>query len=215
VIDTTKRVQTVPLRSIGRPVVSTEWRASLPVLQAAGVTLRELRLTDAAALLRVLSTGEVSRFISPPPTTVAGFERFIEWTHRERAAGRYVCFGIVPNGVDQAVGLFQVRQLNSSFETAEWGFALGSSFWGTGVFVESARAVIAFAFDTVGTQRLEARSCVQNVRGNGALRKIGATREGVLRKSFLRNGEFHDQVLWSLVASEWREWMTPSSAISH
>ena len=91
---------------------ATDWRASLPVMQAQGVTLRELRLSDAAALLAFLSTEEVSRFISPPPTSIAGFERFIEWTQRERAAGKYVCFGVVPDGFDQAVGLFQVRQLN-------------------------------------------------------------------------------------------------------
>jgi len=82
---------------------ATSWRAAVPVLQVKGVTLRELRLSDAPSLLAFLTTEEVTRFISPPPTTVAGFERFIEWTHRERAAGHYVCFGIVPDGYDQAV----------------------------------------------------------------------------------------------------------------
>lgn len=186
---------------------ATNWRAALPVLQARGVTLRELRLSDAPSLLAFLTTDEVTRFISPPPTTIAGFERFIEWTHRERAAGHYVCFGIVPEGYDQAVGLFQVRQLNASFQTAEWGFAMGPNFWGTGVFIESARAVVAFTFGTIGAERLEARSCVQNGRGNGALQKLGATREGVLRQSFLRNGEYHDQVLWAIVGADWHEWM--------
>ena len=186
---------------------ATNWRAALPVLQARGVTLRELRLSDAPSLLAFLTTDEVTRFISPPPTTIAGFERFIEWTHRERAAGHYVCFGIVPEGYDQAVGLFQVRQLNASFQTAEWGFAMGPNFWGTGVFIESARAVVAFTFATIGAERLEARSCVQNGRGNGALQKLGATREGVLRQSFLRNGEYHDQVLWAIVGADWHEWM--------
>lgn len=186
---------------------STNWRAALPVLQAKGVTLRELRLADAPSLLAFLTTEEVTRFISPPPTTIAGFERFIEWTHRERAAGHYVCFGIVPDGYDQAVGIFQVRQLNGSFHTAEWGFAMGSSFWGTGIFIESARVVVEFTFGAIGAERLEARSCVQNGRGNGALQKLGAMREGVLRQSFLRNGEYHDQVLWSIVGADWREWM--------
>ena len=50
-----------------------------------------------------------------------GFERFIEWTSREQAAGRYVCFGIVPRGCDQVVGIIQVRQLDPTFATAEWG----------------------------------------------------------------------------------------------
>jgi RimJ/RimL family protein N-acetyltransferase len=201
--------------SLEPPVVTSNWRASLPVLQAKGVTLRELRLSDAPSLLAFLTTEEVTRFISPPPTTIAGFERFIEWTNRERAAGHYVCFGIVPAGYDQAVGLFQVRQLNPSFQTAEWGFAMGSSFWGTGIFVESARAVIAFTFNTIGSDRLEARSCVQNGRGNGALQKLGASREGVLHKSFLRDGEYHDQVLWSIVESDWREWMRTDAPVTH
>ncbi len=214
-IHTTTGLQSLtPTARPDEQTASTDWRTSLPVLQANGVTLRELRLSDAASLLAFLSTEEVSRFISPPPTTIAGFERFIEWTHRERAAGTYVCFGIVPNGLEQSVGLFQVRELNASFDVAEWGFAMGSNFWGTGLFIESARAVIAFTFDTIGARRLEARSSVRNGRGNGALQKVGAMREGVLRKSFLRNGEYHDQVLWALVASEWRQWNEPPASVT-
>ena len=205
-----------PGRAAGKePVAVPTWRASLPVLKGNGVTLRELRLSDAPSLLAFLNTEEVTRFISPPPTTVAGFERFIEWTHRERADGHYVCFGIVPDGYDQAVGIFQVRQLNASFQTAEWGFAMGSSFWGSGIFIESARAVVTFTFNIIGADRLEARSCVQNGRGNGALQKLGATREGVLRQSFLRNAEYHDQVLWAVVAADWRNWPTTGGSQPH
>jgi ribosomal-protein-alanine N-acetyltransferase len=195
--------------------LDADWRLALPMLHGRDVTLRELRLSDAAALLAFLSTEEVSRFISPPPTSIAGFERFIEWARRERADGKYVCFGIVPAGFNQAVGLLQVRQLNGSFETAEWGFALGSSFWGTGLFVESARALLAFVFNSMGTERLEARSSVQNGRGNGALQKLGALREAVLRRAFLRDGVYHDQILWSIVASDWREWMQAAVPVAH
>jgi ribosomal-protein-alanine N-acetyltransferase len=185
-------------------VTSSDWRQALPVLTGARVTLRDLRLTDAASLLAMLSTEEVTRFISPPPTTIEGFERFIAWAHRERAAGQYVCFAVVVEGTDTAVGLFQIRQLEPGWGTAEWGFALGSPYWGTGVFADAAPLVVDFAFDTVGVHRLEARAAVRNGRGNGALRKIGAVQEGVLRKSFLRNGEYLDQVLWTIVDEDWR-----------
>ncbi len=185
-------------------VTTSDWRQSLPVLTGTLATLRELRLSDAASLLTMLSTDEVSRFISPPPTTVEGFERFIAWTHRERAAGHYICFAVVPHGMDSAIGIFQVRQLDPGFTTAEWGFALGSSFWGTGLFQDGAALVVDFTFDVVGVRRLEARAAVANGRGNGALRKIGAAQEGVLRKSFLRNGEYLDQILWTLLDDDWR-----------
>ena len=183
--------------------VETNWRHALPVLTSAGVTLRELELSDAPALLAMLTTEEVSRFISPPPTTIEGFERFITWTRQQRAAGSYICFAVVPTGMSTAIGLFQVRSLSSDFSTAEWGFALGSAFWGTGAFSKGARLVVEFAFDTVGIHRLEARASVENGRGNGALRKLGAVQEGLLRRAFLKNGRYHDQVLWSLIDSDW------------
>jgi ribosomal-protein-alanine N-acetyltransferase len=180
-----------------------QWRKGLPTLDCDGFTLRELRSSDATSLLALLTTEEVTRFISPPPKTVEGFERFIAWTRNEREAGRYVCFAIVPDGYDTAVGLFQVRQLDSSFGTAEWGFALASEFWGSGLFMTGAEAVLEFSFETLGVHRLEARAAVLNGRGNGALRKLGAIREGVLRKSFLRGGTYIDQALWSIVDDDW------------
>jgi RimJ/RimL family protein N-acetyltransferase len=181
-----------------------DWRQALPLLSSSRVTLRELRTSDAVALLELMTTDEVARFISPPPTTVEGFERFIAWAQRERAAGRYICFAVVPEGMDTAIGIFQVRQLDPTFTTAEWGFAIGQAFWGTGVFMAAARLTIEFAFETVGAHRLEARAAVANARGNAALAKLGAVKEAILRRSFLRNGQYYDQALWSIVREDWR-----------
>jgi ribosomal-protein-alanine N-acetyltransferase len=185
--------------------VSTNWREALPVLAGRLVTLRELELSDAPSLLALLTTAEVARFISPPPTSLDGFERFIAWAKRERERGTYVCFAVVPHGMTTAVGLFQVREIEAGFATAEWGFALGSAFWGTGVFMDGAELAVDFAFDVIGTSRLEARAAVANGRGNGALRKLGAVQEAVLRRSFMCQGTYIDQVLWSIVQGEWRQ----------
>jgi len=185
-------------------VVTTDWRTGLPVLTGSRVTLREMRVSDAPSLFAMLTTEEVARFISPPPTTVEGFERFITWANRERAAGTYACFAIVPHGMDTAIGIFQVRQIEPGWGTAEWGFAIGSPFWGTGAFADGAQLVLDFAFDTIGVHRLEARAAVQNARGNAALRKVSAVQEGILRRSFLRNGQYLDQALWSILDEDWQ-----------
>jgi RimJ/RimL family protein N-acetyltransferase len=185
--------------------ISGNWREALPVLTGKTVTLRELEVTDAPALFAMLTTEEVSRFISPPPSTIEGFERFIIWARGEREAGRYACFAVVPHGMDTAVGLFQVRQLEPDFATAEWGFALGSAYWGKGMFIDGGEMVVDFAIEALGVRRLEARAAVANGRGNGALRKLGAVQEGVLRRSFYKNGQHLDQMLWSILSEEWCE----------
>jgi RimJ/RimL family protein N-acetyltransferase len=190
-------------RTVPAAALPSDWRTGLPVLTGSQVVLRELRASDAATLFALLTTEDVARFISPPPASVDGFERFIAWTLRQRAVGSYVCYAMTLPASDTAVGIFQVRQLDPSFATAEWGFALGAAFWGTGLFPEGATLLLDLAFTTLGVHRLEARAAVQNGRGNGALRKLGAVPEGLLRKSFLCRGAFLDQVLYALLDEDW------------
>ena len=209
-----------PKRTIDPVVttITTDWREGLPVLTGSMVTLRELRPSDAASLCALLTTEEVSRFISPPPTTVEGFERFIAWTARQRKAGAYACFAVTVDSTDTAIGIFQLRELEPGFGTAEWGFAIGSAYWGTGVFQDGAELMITFAFETVGVHRLEARAAVQNGRGNGALRKVGAVQEGLLRKSFQKNGEYLDQALWTILNEDWKPrqiWAAANGQLVH
>src|SRR5215212_8230198 len=123
-----------------------DWQFGLPTIRAEKVTLRELRDSDAPAMMAMLTSEEVAEFVSPLPRTVEGFRSFISDVHTERIAGNSFCYGIVPDGYEDAMGLFQVRRLEPGFVSAEWGFVLGSPFWGTGVFLGGARAVIDFAF---------------------------------------------------------------------
>jgi [ribosomal protein S5]-alanine N-acetyltransferase len=192
-----------------------DWRFGLPTFRVGKVTLRDLRESDASALMAMLTSDEVAAFISPLPTTVEGFHGFITEVHNERLLGNSFCYGIVPDGYDDAMGLFQVRQLEPGFGSAEWGFALGSPFWGSGAFLDGARAVIDFSFGVVGVHRLEARSITSNGRGNAALRKVGAMQEGILRRSFQRNGRLYDQVLWSILRDDWRQGQPVAGPMLH
>ena len=210
--------ETVMVQPASDAVVSSDWRQGLPTLRGEQVVLRELRASDAASLFALLTTEEVARFISPPPSTVEGFERFIAWTLRQRTAGTYACFAVTLRGFDTAIGIFQIRETEPGFGTAEWGFVVGSAFWGTGVFQDGAELVLDFAFETLGAHRLEARAAVLNGRGNGALQKIGAVQECLLRRSFLRNGQYLDQVLYAILDSDWREsrtMMTTPAVLVH
>ena len=194
---------------------NADWSAGLPVLKGRRMMLRELVKSDALSLLSMLSAEEVSRFISPPPTTPEGFEKFIAWAKRERQAGNQMTFGMVPEGCDHSGGLVQVRSIAPKFSVAAWGFAVGSPVWGTGLFLASARMTLDFAFQHTAVNRLEARAVVQNGRGNGALRKLGAVQEGVLRGSLLKNGKYLDQIMWSILSQDWFQAKAVWSEVLH
>jgi ribosomal-protein-alanine N-acetyltransferase len=185
------------------------WRQTLPILTGLGVTLRELRMSDAASLFTLLASDEVSRYMSEPPGSIEGFERFVSWAHRERAAGRYACFAVTLVGYETAIGVFQVRLFESDPGIGEWGFAIGVPYWGSGVFQQGAELLIEFAFEVMNVNRLEARVVVQNSRGVGALHKVGAVEEARLQRSLCRKGEYFDQFLFAIVREDGRAVQRP------
>jgi ribosomal-protein-alanine N-acetyltransferase len=181
----------------------TDWRRELPILAAYGVALREPTATDVPSLTGVLAGGDASRFGIDEHVTPAAVQGLIDRVTRDRAAG--IGFTYVITASSDVVGLIQVRQLDPAFEAAEWEMTLVPAARGTGIFMEATRLVGSFVFDTLGTHRLEARVLQHNGRAIGALRKIGAVQEGILRRSVRRGDTYLDQVLWSILREDWSD----------
>ena len=160
------------------------WCEIVPRLAGELVDVREVVESDAGTLFELLSDPQVTEHLSSPPPSASAFAGFIRWAHSERAACNGVCFGIVPHGMNDAVGIIQVRAIGLTCATSEWGFAIGASFWSTGVFVEAANLVAEFAFTTMNVNRLEARAVGINGRGNGVLNKLGRIRRRTWRRRF-------------------------------
>jgi ribosomal-protein-alanine N-acetyltransferase len=183
----------------------TRWYDEIPRLSGESVDVREVIESDASTLFELLSDPRVTEHLSSPPPSPSAFAGFIRWARRERATGNGVCFGIVPHGISDAVGIIQVRAIDLGGVTSEWGFAVGAAFWATGVFLEAANLVADFAFTTIHVNRLEARAVGGNGRGNGVLHKLGARPEANLARGFRKEGRAERQLLWSLREEDWRQ----------
>jgi RimJ/RimL family protein N-acetyltransferase len=191
------------------------WKAELPVLHGRSVTLREPVSSDFGPLVDILSIADATRFgMDDDIPSDFGVQRLLERMLAERAAGISFSYVITFPSTRTIVGLMQVRQLDPSFEAAEWECTVSPSARGTGTFLESARLLGSFAFGTIGVHRLEARVLLQNGRANGALRKLGAVQEGVLRRSFRKGDEYFDRVLWSMLKEDWGEhWVSTAPRV--
>jgi ribosomal-protein-alanine N-acetyltransferase len=176
---------------------------TLPVLKSQHFTLRQLEPHDALSLATLLGTAKVQEFLPTTPKTPEAFLRYIRWARRQQRTGRHLAFGVVPDGLQSAVGVLQIWPIESQLWTAEWGFALGPPYWGTGLFLEAAEQFVDFVIHTLGVYRLEARSAAENARGNRALEKLGAVREGLLRQCFDCEGQRRDHWMWSIIKDDW------------
>jgi RimJ/RimL family protein N-acetyltransferase len=191
-----------------------DWRQELPTLAGRLVTLRELTPHDLGPLIELFSIADASRFSLDEPVSDVDARAFIDRTIRDRSAGLSFTYAVAQNGTRTMVGFVQLRQLEPSFETAECEGTLAPSVRGTGVFLEAARLVGSFVFGTVGARRVEVRVLLKNGRSNGALRKLGAVQEGILRRSVRRRGEYLDQALWSLLKDDWGDhWVSTAPRV--
>jgi hypothetical protein len=95
-----------------------------------------------------------------------------------------------------AIGLFQVRALDPDFGTAEWGICDRVRVLGPGMFLERRSLVIESRSTSSASSSGSARGWCRTRAARARSRNSARWREGVLRKSFLRYGEFHDQALW-------------------
>lgn len=191
-----------------------DWRRELPMLTTRLVVLREATPEDHDSLVDLLSIADASRFGIDDPALDEGVQALLERTAQERANGVSFTYVVTLATTRAIVGLAQVRRLDPTFEAAEWEMTLAPSVRGTGVFVDAARLLGSFAFDSVGAYRLESRVVVQNGRANGALRKLGAVQEGVLRRSLHRGTEYFDQALWSVLKEDWgNHWVSTASRV--
>lgn len=182
-------------------IAAVNWRTALPTLTARMVTLREPTAQDVGPLVDLLSLADASRF-GLDEITEASVQQLIDRFVRDREAGVGFAYAITLSS-RSVVGLVQVRQLDPTFEAAEGDCTIAPSSRGSGVFLETARLIGSFAFSAVGAHRIEARVAVQNGRANGALRKLGAVQEGILRRSARRGDSYVDQVLWSILKEDW------------
>ena len=179
------------------------WTDRVPPLQGHLTTLREITVSDVHTLLTLFSNPAVTAHMAPPPPTLAKFAGFVEWAHQQRAKGRGVCFGIVPDGMTAAVGILQVRREPASSD-GEWGFVLSHHFWSTGVFPDAAGAVVDFAFSTMHVDRLAARIALRNQRAQGAVQKLGARFETTLEDSSPQGISRDPESVWTLREHDWR-----------
>ena len=166
------------------------------MLVSHSITLREPAVTDLHALVDLLSSDEASRF--GMDTSVDGLSvlKLIERAARDRAAGVSVTYVVTLGALHDIVGLVQVRQLihirgrrlgnDARAERARHRDFLRRRTAGRIVRFRHARNAPARIAGTAS-----------NGRAMGALRKLGAVQEGVLRRSVRRGGEYLDQVLFS------------------
>ncbi|MFF3263101.1 GNAT family N-acetyltransferase [Streptomyces sp. NPDC002932] len=121
--------------------------------------------------------------------------------------GVYVPFAVVHRESGRAVGWTTYMDIDVANERLEIGSTwYGRAYWRSAVNTETKLLLLTHAFEELGMGRVQLKTDHLNERSQAAIARLGARREGVLRRHRRRpDGSWRDTVYFSLLADEWPE----------
>jgi RimJ/RimL family protein N-acetyltransferase len=119
--------------------------------------------------------------------------------------GQYVPFAVIHRASGRAVGWTTYMDIDLPNERLEIGWTwYGRAYWRTAVNTESKLLLFTHAFEELGMGRVQLKTDHLNHRSQAAIARLGARREGVLRRHRRRpDGTWRDTVYFSVLADEW------------
>jgi len=106
---------------------------------------------------------------------------------------------------ERIVGYVSVHHINRLARRGDIGYWLDATARGHGVMTTAVRAAERLCFKDLGLHRLTIQADTDNEPSRAPARRLGYTREGVLRSQYVdAAGLPHDEVVYSLLADEWR-----------
>ena len=107
------------------------------------------------------------------------------------------------NETDRIIGAVGIG-IDPPHARGELGYWIAVAEWGNGYATEASRALIGFAFGTLGLHRIQARHFMRNPSSGRVMQKLGMKFEGINREAFRKGSSFEDTALYAILEKEWR-----------
>ncbi len=197
------------------PAVSPELWYALPVLTGAKVRLEPLALEHAEGYLAAAGepvvAQDVFRWLNPPggamayPRTLADARAHVLGALAARARGERFAYAQRDAASGQVIGTSSFYEVDPKSRALAIGHTwLGRPWWRTGRNTESKLLMLTHAFEALAAVRVVWHTDSRNLRSQAAIERLGATKEGILRKHRLRrDGTWRDTVQYAMTDDDW------------
>jgi ribosomal-protein-alanine N-acetyltransferase len=175
-------------------------------MQTRRLRLREFSMADAPALFEILADHDAMRWFGSEPLVHLGqaerlIEAFAGWRHLPSPGTRWAIERRSDGALIGSCGLFK---WNRAWRNCVVGYELSRNAWGRGFMTEALSAVLAWGFDHMELNRVEAQVHPKNAPSLALLRRLGFSEEGRMREGGYWLGQYHDLLQYSLLRREFR-----------
>lgn len=166
-------------------------------------SLRELRASDAAAWYAYLSQPEVTCLTSYDIQSVDVVSAMINDYINGYTQKTSTRWALVRKDSDTLIGTCGYYGWHTGYSIAELGYDLSQDYWGKNIMTSAVRAVVAWGFETLEINRIQATVMVDNVGSARVLEKNHFQKEGTLRDYKIARGQYRDFWMFSLLQKDY------------
>jgi RimJ/RimL family protein N-acetyltransferase/nitroimidazol reductase NimA-like FMN-containing flavoprotein (pyridoxamine 5'-phosphate oxidase superfamily) len=181
------------------------WHTAVP-LRGKHVVLEPLAPSHVDGLLDALGDDEVWQFLpTPKPRTREEMAEIVATAVRKKWLGEQVAWAQCDPATGAVIGMTSYHDIDAEGRALGIGHTIiGRRWWRTGINTEAKLMLLERAFDVLGAERVFWYTDVRNERSQRAIARLGASRDGVLRRHRLRpDGSWRDSVVFAITADEW------------
>ena len=176
-----------------------------PTLRGRHVTLEPIDERHAPGIFDAMQDEEVCRYLFwPAPKTLDETLALIREGRDLMARRQSIVFAQVDNATGRAIGSTRLLDVSPPDRRVEIGSTfLARAYWRTAANTEAKYLFLRHCFESLGCIRVALKTDGRNVRTQQSLARLGAVREGVLRKHMAIKGFQRDTVYYSILEDEW------------
>ena len=174
-------------------------------LRGTWLTLEPIEERHAPDIFAAMQDEEVCRYLAwPPPARLEETLTLVREAREAMARGATIVYAQVLNATGRAVGSTRLLDVRPADRQVEIGATfLARSCWRTPANTESKYLFLTHCFERLGCVRVALKTDGRNVRSQEAIARLGAVREGVLRRHMNVRGYQRDTVYYSILDDEW------------
>jgi [ribosomal protein S5]-alanine N-acetyltransferase len=204
------------LGSLTHWVAYSIWKDNYSGTSAMSTPIEFQYLHTARLSLRILTAKECAYFFEHCSeevirkelglTTDAAYDKKVNWFKKGFSVHQkpFVKFQLIDRSTDEIIGACGFHNWFEEHKRSEFGYDLyREEHKRKGFMTEAATRIIAYGFETLGLNRIEACVGPSNIASQKVLQKLNFKEEGLLREHFYRDGIFHDSIIFSLLKTDY------------
>ena len=169
------------------------------------LTLEAIDERHAPGIFEAMRDDEVCRYLAwDPPKSLDETLALVREAKDVMARGQAIVYAQVWNATGRAIGSTRLLDVRPADRQVEIGSTfLGRDYWRTPANTESKYLFLRHCFESLGCVRVALKTDGRNLRSQEAIARLGAVREGVLRRHMRIKGYQRDTVYFSILDDEW------------